>query len=76
MAKKNTPIISHTEILCLAIQAAARKINEYDDMVNKCVTAEEREFAEFARDHNAAIWGPKLAALKELYKIETGKEFI
>lgn len=76
MAKKNAPIITHTEILCLAILAAARKLHEYDDMVKKCATASEIEIAEFARANNAAIWGPKLAALKELYKIETGTEFV
>ena len=76
MAKKNTPIITHTEILCLAIQTAARKLNDYDEMVAKCDSAESREIAEFARDHNATIWGPKLEALKDLYKIETGKDFV
>ena len=76
MAKKNTPIITHTEILCLAIQTAARKLHEYDEMVDKCDNMAEREIAAYARDHNAEIWAPKLAALKELYKIETGTDFV
>ena len=72
---KNKPIITHTEILCLAIQAVSRKIHEYDEMVDKCDNMAAREVAEFARDQNAVIWLPKLKALKELYKIETGTEF-
>lgn len=76
MAKKNTPIITHTEILCLAIQAAARKLHEYDEMVDKCDNMAAREIAADARDRNAEIWAPKLAALKELYEIETGTEFV
>lgn len=76
MAKKTTPIITHTEILCLAIQAVARKIHEYDEMVDKCDNAESREIAAYARDQNEAIWGPKLAALKEMYRIETGTDFV
>lgn len=76
MAKKNTPTITHTEILCLAIQSAARKLHEYDEMVDKCDNSAAREIAATARDHNAAIWGPKLAALKDLYKIETGTDFV
>jgi hypothetical protein len=75
MAKKNAPIITHTEIICLAIQAAARKLHEYDEMVDKCDNCAAREIAAAARDHNADIWKPKLEALKELYKIETGTEF-
>lgn len=75
MAKKNTPILTHTEILCLAIQAAARKIHEYDEMVDECDDMAAREIATEARDQHAAIWAPKLAALKELYKIETGTNF-
>ena len=76
MAKKNTPIITHTEILCLAIQAASRKIHEYDEMVDKCDNMASREMIAELRDQNAAIWLPKLEALKSLYKIETGAEFI
>lgn len=76
MAKKNTPIITHTEILCLAIQSVARKIHEHDDMVDKCNNAAEREMAVAMRDQTAAIWKPKLEALKEMYRIETGTDFV
>lgn len=75
MAKKTTPIITHTEILCLAIQAAARRIHEYDELVDKCDNMAAREQAAEMRDTQTAIWAPKLAALKELYRIETGTEF-
>lgn len=75
MSSKHKPIITHTEILCLAIQAAARKIHEYDEMVDECNDMAAREIAAEARDQNTAIWAPKLVALKELYKIETGTNF-
>ncbi len=60
MAKKNTPIITHTEILVLAIQSAARKIREYDEMVDKCDNMAAREMIAEMRDANVAIWAPKL----------------
>lgn len=75
MVKKNKPIITHTEILVLAIQAAARKMHEFDETVDKCDNMGAREIAASMRDESRAIWGPKLAALKQLYKIETGVEF-
>jgi hypothetical protein len=75
MAKKSTPIITHTEILCLAIQSVSRKLHEYDEMVDRCDNMIAREMLAPMRDANAEIWEPKLAALKELYKIETGKDF-
>lgn len=75
MAKKNEPIITHTEILCLAIQAVSHKMHEYDEMVDKSDTLAAKEMAAYLRDSHAAIYAPKLAALKELYRIETGTKF-
>ena len=74
MAKKTVPIITHTEILCLAIQAASRRLHEYD-MVDESDNLHKQELFAQMRDANAEIWEPKLAALKEMYKIETGKDF-
>lgn len=73
--KKNNPIITHTEILCLAIQAASHRLHQYD-AVDKSDNLYKLEFFERMRETNAEIWEPKLAALKEMYKIETGAEFI
>ena len=75
MASKQKPIITHTEILCLAIQAAARKLHEYDEMVDRCDNMAAREMIAEARAKHEAIWAPKLEALKEMYRIETGTNF-
>lgn len=74
-APTEKPWISHTEILCLAIQAVAHKLHEYDEMVDKCDNAVAAEMASDLRDSHAAIYAPKLEALKELYRIETGTDF-
>lgn len=74
--KKTTPFITHTEILCLAIQAVSRKLHEYDEMVDSCGNIADREMAAELRDQHAAIYAPKLEALKSLYKIETGTDFV
>ena len=75
MAKKTTPIITRTEILCLAIEAATRRIHEYDEMVDRCDSLAAREIVVEMRNQNAAIWKPKIEALKAMYKIETGTDF-
>lgn len=72
---KSKPVITHTEILCLAIQAVSRKLHEYDEMVDNCDTAAGAEMAASLRDANRDIYKPKLEALKELYRIETGTNF-
>ena len=72
---KIKPIISHTEILCLAISAVARKLHECDEIVDRCDNVAAREMAEDARKLHSEIWLPKLDALKELYRIETGTNF-
>ena len=71
---KNNPIITHTEILCLAIQSVSRKLHEYD-MVDKSDNLYKQEMFAAMRETHESIWAPKLAALKELYKIETGTDF-
>lgn len=71
MAKKATPIITHTEIIALAIRSVEADIDEWRQKFNgnpdvfmtgmfEIATAELRE---------------KLDALKTLYRIETGVEF-
>ena len=72
---KSKPVITHVEILCLAIQAVSRKLHEYDQMVDECDTAAAAAVAKELRDQNAAIYSPKLEALKEMYRIETGTNF-
>lgn len=67
---KTKPIITHTEILCLAIRNIEDKILDQtaqlgaipscDEMLNACIS------------EGIA----KLDALKEMYRIETGTEYI
>ena len=75
MAKDTMPIITHTEIICLAIQSLARKIHECDERVDLCDNITAREIAAEMRDREQAVLKPKMAALKEMYRFETGKEF-
>lgn len=72
MATKNTPVITHTEIICLAIQALSRKIHECDERVDLCDNIASREIAAAMRATQQAILKPKMEALKEMYRIETG----
>ena len=75
MATKEKPVITHTEIICLAIQSLSRKIHESDERVDLCDNITSREIAAEIRDMEQAILKPKLEALKEMYRIETGTNF-
>lgn len=70
MAKKNTsPIITHTEIICYAIRAIDAEIAEWH---TRCSGYENCDaLVAQATDHLY----PKLAALQELYRFETGQEY-
>ena len=76
MAKKNTPIITHTEILCLAIN---KLLDEIKDIERRGAELIERtgnkEMADNIVAQLAAPITPKLEALKEMYRIETGVDF-
>ena len=69
MAKKNNPIITHTKILCLAIRCLE---NEIDDMKRRC---EGRPGVEELLQSYVEPRSVELAALKDLYRIETGAEY-
>ena len=77
MAKKNTPIITHTEILCLAIESLKASIREWDENVEKAAGKDVavQQIVTELRDQNVARLAPKLAAPKQLYKIETGTDY-
>ena len=67
---KNTPIITHTEILCYAIYHLEAEI---EDMRKKCEGVPwAEEFIQNTINRN----GPKLEALKAMYRIETGSEIV
>ena len=68
--KKNKPAITHTEILCLAIRCLQKEV---DDMTAYCEGIESKaEYLAFFLDQRT----PKLEAMKELYRIETGTDYI
>ena len=72
MANKTTPIITHTEILTRAIHSIENEIGEWrsqceglpQDMREQMFNASTKELA------------VKLTALKSLYLIETGTEYV
>ena len=69
MAKKNTPLITHTEILCLAIRNLEQELKtktQYYEGIPECQTFLEAALKELT---------PKLEALKEMYRIETGTDY-
>ena len=76
MAKKNTPIITHTEILCLAIRSLMDEIKDYErrgaEIIEK---TRSKEIADNIVAQLVAPITPKLEALKEMYRIETGTDF-
>lgn len=72
MANKTTPIITHTEILNRAIHSIENEIGEWR---SKCegLPQDMREQMFNASTKELAV---KLTALKSLYLIETGTEYV
>ena len=69
MKKKNNPIITHTEIICLAITAVDAQIAEWRD---KCPDT-PAGFSMFCTATEGLQ--TKRQALKQLYMFETGTEY-
>lgn len=76
MAKKDKPIITHTEILCLAIESLENTIRGWDENVEKGKDEATRKMLIEMREQTVARLTPKLEALKSMYKIETGTDYI
>lgn len=70
MAKKTTPIITHTEIICLAIRCLEQEVEE---MRKRC---DETPGMEVMLQAYTSDKEPKLEALRMLYRIETGADFV
>lgn len=69
MAKKTTPIITHTEILCHAIRNIENEIRNQESYMGgipECGAMLKAYVSERK---------PKLEALKEMYRIETGTDY-
>lgn len=76
MVKKNDPILTHTEILCFAI----RHLNhEIEDIKRKGENLAKRTGNKEMADGITATLieplAPKLEALLEMYRIETGTDY-
>ena len=71
MAKKTTPIITHTEVICYAIRALETQIEDWKLRSEQVSDAEIVKMAEEA----IANLTLKLDALKEMYRFETGHEY-
>ena len=73
---KNEPILTHTEILCFAIRHLNAEIEDIkrrgDDIAER---SGNREVADDIVAHLTAPITPKLEALKEMYRIETGTDY-
>ena len=71
MAKKTAPIITHTEIIALAIRSIESDIAERTSMCEK-LPKEQRDTMIAAATRELK---EKLEALETLYRIETGTDF-
>ena len=69
MGKRKTPIITHTEILSRAIWSIEQEIEKWRSRCD-CLPDGERIFATVTEELQA-----KLAAVKELYRIEIGIDY-
>lgn len=67
--KKNSPIITHTEIICYAILHLQSVIKDRVAYLDG-IPGSETFLETFLAQHM-----PKLEALKELYRIETGTDY-
>lgn len=71
MAKKATPVITHTEILNRAIYSIEAEISDWYHKCECFPQPQKDEMIDFSTKELRA----KLAALKEMYRIETGTEY-
>lgn len=67
--KKQTPVITHTEILSRAIRSIEQEVYGWRSSCEKLPNG-EKFFKEATGDLSA-----KLTALKDLYRIETGNDY-
>lgn len=63
------PVITHTEILSRAIRSIEEEIRAHEDLMG-----DEPKFKDMLEAYIAER-EPKLAALKQMYKIETGVDY-
>ena len=71
MARKVTPIITHTEIIARAANSIERELKELRERCN--MLPKEQADAYFVMSAKELV--EKLDALKTMYRIETGTDF-
>lgn len=69
---KNTPILTHTELLCLAYRALEMEVQEWRDKLAKANHATEEDEANVRAI--CAVQISKMEAIKQMYFYETGTE--
>jgi len=67
--KKTAPIITHVEILSRAIRSIEDDIRNQEEAMGEIYECKDM-LAAYIAEHE-----PKLAALKEMYRIETGNDY-
>ena len=72
MAKKTTPIITHTEILNRAIRSIEVEIDDWYEKCEGLPQDQKESMVAMATEDLRA----KLDALKTMYRIETGTDFV
>lgn len=71
MAKKTTPIITHTEIINRAIHSVKMEIADWHTKCECLPQPQKDEMLEYSTKDLRS----KLDALKEMYRFETGTEY-
>ncbi len=69
MATKNTPVITHVEILCRAIRSIEEEIKAQESIMGGIPECEAMLNAYVKERHH------KLEASKDMYRIETGTSY-
>lgn len=72
---KNEPILTHTEILCLAIRSLESEIEDIKRKGENLGHRINKETADGITKTLMEPLTPKLEALKQMYRIETGTDY-
>jgi hypothetical protein len=70
--KKNTPILTHTELLCLAYRTLDREVQEWRDALAKASHATEEDEANVRAICSVQL--RKMDAIQQMYFYETGMD--
>ena len=71
--KKNPNVLTHTEIICLAIKALQKDCEEAHRQLQKFKETNEEMYSMLASSYEATFW--KFEKLLDLYEMETGTAY-